>query len=109
MRHHLRIRAVHLHLQYSAFFDAGHFKSTGLHEELQRRGVTSVYVVGLAADFCVKFTAADAVALGYTTWLVQDATRATDPEALPSVVAELQAQGVRITSSEQLLHQATEE
>lgn len=60
---------------YSGFFDNGRRKATDLHEYLQSKGVTEVYVAGLATDYCVKFTALDAVSLGYTTNLVLEACR----------------------------------
>src|SRR3954467_8904486 len=41
---------------YSGFFDNGHRKSTGMGEHLKARGVSAVYVCGLATDYCVKFT-----------------------------------------------------
>jgi nicotinamidase/pyrazinamidase len=50
---------------YSGFFDNGHRKSTGLGEWLKGRGASEIYVCGLATDYCVKFTALDAVAAGF--------------------------------------------
>src|SRR5688572_23285646 len=49
---------------YSGFFDNGHRKATGLHEYLTRRGVRHAYVMGIATDYCVKFTVLDARQLG---------------------------------------------
>jgi nicotinamidase/pyrazinamidase len=60
---------------YSGFFDNGHKKSTGLGDYLKEKGVTEVYIVGLATDYCVKFTALDAVRLGYKTYLIVDACK----------------------------------
>ena len=54
---------------YSGLFDNGHRKSTGLGEWLKARGVTEVFVCGLATDYCVKFTALDAARLGFPTHL----------------------------------------
>src|SRR3954464_12124852 len=48
---------------YSGFFDNGHRKATGLGDYLKQRGVKSIYIAGLATDYCVKFTALDARAL----------------------------------------------
>lgn len=59
---------------YSAFYDNGHRKATGLAEYLRTQGVVSVYIAGLAADVCVLYTALDAVREGFDTTLVQDAT-----------------------------------
>jgi nicotinamidase/pyrazinamidase len=60
---------------YSGFFDNGRRKATDLHDFLQSKDVTEVYVLGLATDYCVKFTAMDAVSLGYKTHLVVEACR----------------------------------
>jgi nicotinamidase/pyrazinamidase len=61
---------------YSGFFDNGKRKATGLHGYLQARGITEVHVCGLAADFCVFFTAMDALELGYRTAIISRATKA---------------------------------
>lgn len=52
---------------YSGFFDNGGKNDTGLDRFLKIRGVDEVTIVGLATDYCVKFTALDAVKLGYRT------------------------------------------
>jgi nicotinamidase/pyrazinamidase len=63
---------------YSGFFDNGKRNSTGLHDYLQKKGVTEVYVMGLALDFCVKHTAEDAIDLGYKTHLILEGCRAVN-------------------------------
>lgn len=60
---------------YSGFFDNGHRKATGMEDYLREMGVDQVFVVGLAADYCVKFTAMDAQELGFQTHVFMDATR----------------------------------
>ncbi len=60
---------------YSGFFDNGHRKATGLGDYLRTRGVTDVYLLGLATDYCVKATALDARQLGFTTQLLVDGCR----------------------------------
>jgi nicotinamidase/pyrazinamidase len=60
---------------YSGFFDNGHRKSTGLAEWLRAHGIAEVHVLGLAADYCVKFTVLDALKEGFRTVLIEDATR----------------------------------
>lgn len=65
---------------YSGFFDNGRFKNTGLDGYLKGRGVTEVDVCGLAADYCVYFTAIDALSLGYTTGILENATQSIRPE-----------------------------
>lgn len=63
---------------YSGFFDNGKKKDTGLNDYLKARGVDAVFIVGLATDYCVKFTAMDAAFLGYDTTVIADATRAVN-------------------------------
>ena len=64
---------------YSGFFDNGRKKATGLHGYLQERNVSSVFVCGLAADFCVYYTAMDALSLGYNTTILDESVKAIDP------------------------------
>ena len=87
---------------YSGFFDNGRRKSTGLDAFLFDRGVEEVYVMGLAADFCVKFTALDAVGLGFRTFLVTDGTRGVNlqPEDTERAFAEMEAAGIQLVHSE---------
>ena len=63
---------------YSGFYDNGHRKSTGLAEWLRERGVTQVDVLGLALDYCVKFTVLDALREGFTVRLLSEGTRPVD-------------------------------
>lgn len=63
---------------YSAFFDNFKLTKTCLDEELKRKNVTHVFICGLAFDYCVSFTAIDAVELGYATVVIEDATRGTE-------------------------------
>lgn len=65
---------------YSAFFDNGHKKSTGLAGYLIERGVSQVTVCGLAADFCVYYTAMNALELGFQADILLDGTEAIDPD-----------------------------
>jgi nicotinamidase/pyrazinamidase len=90
---------------YSGFFDNGHRQATGLGEYLRAQGVTDVYLAGLATDYCVKFTALDAVKLGFRTHLIVDACRGVNLQAgdIDRAVEEMRAAGVRITNSETIL------
>jgi nicotinamidase/pyrazinamidase len=63
---------------YSAFFDNGHVKETDLAGLLRTRGVTAIRLVGLATDYCVKFTALDGRAAGFDVTVVEDGIRAVD-------------------------------
>ena len=89
---------------YSGFFDNGHRKATGLGEYLKQRGVKTVYVAGLATDYCVKFTALDARALGFETHLIQDASRGVNlkPGDVDAAIDEMRKAGVTIGASSAL-------
>ena len=60
---------------YSGFFDNGRRHATGLGDFLRDIGAREVYVCGLATDYCVKWTALDALSLGFETKVLVDATR----------------------------------
>ncbi len=82
---------------YSAFFENDHATPTGLHGYLQTRGVTEVTLVGLATDFCVKFSGLDAARLGYAVTLRQDLARGIDlGGSLGAAIAEMREAGVRL-------------
>lgn len=89
---------------YSAFFDNGHRKDTGLGEWLKERGVRSVVIVGVATDYCVKFTALDAAELGFDVTLLEDGCRGVNLQPSDSERAkeELRAAGVSVTTSDAL-------
>ena len=63
---------------YSAFFENDHTTPTGLSGYLRERGFEKVYCVGLALDFCVRFSAVDASKLGFSAVVLEEACRAID-------------------------------
>ncbi|MDZ4170172.1 MAG: bifunctional nicotinamidase/pyrazinamidase [Coriobacteriia bacterium] len=85
---------------YSGFRDNGHQRDTGLASILQERGVGSVALVGLATDYCVKYTALDGIALGLRVSVVEDGVRAVDLASGDGAasLAELRAAGCEIVS-----------
>ena len=87
---------------YSAFLEADRKTQTGLEAYLKQRGIRRVYVVGLATDFCVAWTALDARATGFETSVIEDACRAIDMNgSLAAAWSQMQAQGVvRLQSSD---------
>lgn len=89
---------------YSGFFDNGHRKSTGLGDFLRGRGVTHVFVLGLATDYCVKFTALDARQLGFKVTVVTDGCRAVNvqPGDGDGALAAMRAAGASVTTSTEL-------
>ncbi|MEZ5329936.1 MAG: bifunctional nicotinamidase/pyrazinamidase [Verrucomicrobiales bacterium] len=83
---------------YSGFYDNGRRKSTGLAEWLRDRGVTHVTVVGLATDYCVRFTAEDAASEGFCTTVSLAGTRGVELQAgdIARAIEAMETLGVRI-------------
>ena len=90
---------------YSGFFDNGHRHSTGLAKWLKGRGGTEVYICGLATDYCVKFTALDAVGAGFKTHLIEDASRGVNirPDDVKNAIAEMTQAGVIVEQSAKIV------
>jgi len=89
---------------YSGFLEADRKTTTGLAGYLKEKGLTSLFVCGLATDFCVAWTALDARAAGFEASVVEDACRAIDLEgSLERAWADMRAAGVKRTKSEALL------
>lgn len=72
---------------YSAFFDNGHRHKTRLDTWLRERDISELIVLGLATDYCVKFTVLDALALGYTVNVIADGCRGVNLEPQDSAHA----------------------
>jgi nicotinamidase/pyrazinamidase len=87
---------------YSGFFDNDRSFDTGLAAYLRDQGVTHVYVVGLALDWCVKFTALDAIYLTFETTVIVDATRSVGLERTAAIEA-MRATGVKVVESTSVL------
>ncbi len=86
---------------YSAFYDPlerPRCSDSGLAEKLREKGVSDVFVVGLAFDYCVRATAVDSAKEGFRTVVVSEGTRAVDPEGWEKVVGELRERGVEVVS-----------
>ena len=89
----------------SGFFDNGHTHATGLGDYLKEKRVEAVYVMGLGTDYCVKFTALDALGLGFKTFLIEDACRGVNlkPDDVTLAIAEMKKAGVKFLHSRELL------
>jgi nicotinamidase/pyrazinamidase len=93
---------------YSTFFENDHRTPTGLDGWLRSRGVTRVFLAGLATDFCVAWSAEDAVRLGFDVVVIEDACRgiglpvAEGRTTLDQAHERLAALGVRFISSTDL-------
>lgn len=82
---------------YSAFVEADGTTHTGLAGYLRERGVDTVYLCGLATDFCVAWSALDARRLGFAAAVVEDACRAIDRNgSLASALRQMQDAGVAL-------------
>lgn len=90
---------------YSGLFDNGHRRSTGLGEWLKAKGVTEVFVCGLATDYCVKFTALDADQFGFKTHFIEDASRGVklQPNDARNAIVEMNRGGIATVQSSDLL------
>ena len=89
---------------YSTFFDNAHRKSTGLGDWLEEQKITDVYLLGLATDYCVKYSALDAVHLGFKTHVVIDGCRGVElnPGDTKAAIEEMRTAGVEILTSADL-------
>jgi nicotinamidase/pyrazinamidase len=89
---------------YSAFLEADRQTTTGLAGYLKERGIDTVYMVGLALDFCVMYSALDARAAGFNAYVVLDACRAIDlNESLTAAIERMQSAGVGLIQSIELV------
>ncbi|WP_267550173.1 bifunctional nicotinamidase/pyrazinamidase [Rhizobium rhizogenes] len=86
---------------YSAFRDNDQAALTGLAAHLRAKGVTELDLCGLATDYCVKFSALDAVEMlpGVKIRFIEDASRGIDPVGVKTAIDEMRKRGVAIISS----------
>ncbi len=95
---------------YSAFFENDHCSATGLAGFLKGRGISRVFCTGLAYDFCVGFSALDAVAAGLKAVVVKDLTRAIsmpmpggiDATSVDAIERKFAMSGVEVVSAADL-------
>lgn len=89
---------------YSAFEEADHKTPTGLGGYLEQRGVRSVFLAGLATDYCVAWTAMDARKAGFEAYVIEDACRGIDLHgSLDEAWTQMGARGVKRIQSADLL------
>jgi nicotinamidase/pyrazinamidase len=88
---------------YSAFAEADGL-TTGLAALLRARGIERVFACGLATDFCVAYSALDARAAGFETFVIDDACRAIDADgSLAAAWARMEAAGVKRIGAREIL------
>jgi len=89
---------------YSVFFDNNHLRDTGLAAFLEERAVDELVILGLATDYCVKYTTLDAAGLGFGVTVVADGCRSVDVEPGDGTRAldEMRGAGARIVDSSEV-------
>ena len=89
---------------YSTFFDNAHRRHTGLAYYLEERSIKDIYLLGLALDYCVKYSALDARQLGLNTHVILDGCRGIDLESgdIDRALDEMKRAGTRILKSSDL-------
>lgn len=94
---------------YSAFYENDHSTTTGLKGFLKEMGVETLFFTGLATDFCVKWSALDAVQEGFQAYLVEDAVRGIDLDgSVDTAMKEMAVAGIKFTTSDQVSDYLTE-
>jgi len=90
-------KGFHQHIDsYSAFMEADRKTSTGLASYLRERGIARVFVVGLATDFCVAWTALDARKAGFETYVIEDACRGINADgSLDRALQNMENAGIK--------------
>lgn len=85
---------------YSGFFDNDGDRATGLATYLHSKGVDEVFIMGLATDYCVKFTVLDALNQGFKTFVIADACRGVDlePGDVARALKEMEEAGAVLTT-----------
>jgi nicotinamidase/pyrazinamidase len=90
---------------YSTFFDNAKRRSTGLADYLREQKVQEIFICGLATDYCVRFSALDALELSFPVTVIEDACRGVNlrPDDSVNALRELRKAGAKIQSSSKLL------
>ena len=87
---------------YSGFYDNANLKSTGLSGYLKEKKANELYFVGLAAEYCVKFSILDALDEGFSATLIEDGTRALSDDAFKNAKQDILERGGKIINSSAL-------
>ena len=87
---------------YSGFFDNDHKKSTALADYLCGKNVDKVYICGLATDVCVYFTALDALQENFSTFIITDATKGLDDQAIAAALEDVKNRGGKLVEAKEL-------
>lgn len=89
---------------YSAFFENDHETPTGLTGYLRERGIDTLYIAGLATDFCVHWSAVDGRKLGFEVCVVEDASRGIDTNgSMGEAMKRIHASGARVITADEAM------
>lgn len=109
--HKIVFKGTHSEIDsYSAFYDNEHQRSTGLTEFLREQGVEEVYIMGLVTEYCVKYSAIDAMRDGFKVTVISDGIRAVNvkPNDGEDAIIEMKKLGINFIESNDLLTVATQ-
>jgi nicotinamidase/pyrazinamidase len=86
---------------YSAFYDNKYLRATGLDQYLLEKKISKLFVMGLATDYCVKYTCLDAIKLGYEVYVILDACRGVNLQTndVAQALNEMEQAGVILLNS----------
>lgn len=89
---------------YSAFFDNKRLRKTELDNFLNKKNIDTLYIMGLATDYCVKYTVFDALLLGYKVFVIVDGCKGVDLEKNSSTLAlkEMENRGATLIHSKEI-------
>lgn len=89
---------------YSAFFDNEHLHSTGLANYLYEQDINTVYMMGLATDYCVKYSCLDAIELGFEVYVIEEGCRGVElkPGDVACAIKEMQEVGAKWVSAKNI-------
>ncbi len=90
---------------YSAFFDNAHRRSTGLHDYLLKNNIKHLYLMGLATDYCVKYSVLDALQLGYAVTVIEDGCRGIGLRltCISNAINDMKSAGAKFISYNQFM------
>lgn len=90
---------------YSAFFDNAHLRSTGLADYLREQQIDIIYIMGLATDYCVKYSCLDAIECGFQVYLIEDACRGVELHSgdIANAIQEMKKAGVKVVRVQDIL------
>lgn len=88
---------------YSAFYDNGHQKNTGLAGYLKDKNVTEVYLTGLAGDICVYYSALDSLQEKFETFIIEDATRPVNRQDFDKAMILFADKGGKLIQSQDII------